>query len=60
MIFLPSAYSTTPSALATIVDPESLAATYSTPVPTIGDSGLNTGTACLCMFEPIRARLASS
>ena len=60
IIFLESAYSTTPSALQTIVDPESRAAIYSTPVPTIGASVLSSGTAWRCMFEPINARLASS
>ena len=30
------------------------------PVPTIGDSGSRSGTAWRCMFEPIRARFASS
>ena len=45
MILRESAYSTTPSALATIVEPESRAAIYSTPVPTIGDSQVINGTA---------------
>ena len=30
------------------------------PVPISGGSGFSSGTACLCMFEPISARLASS
>ena len=40
--------------------PESRAARSSMPVPTIGDSGSRSGTAWRCMFEPMRARLASS
>ena len=59
-IFKPSTYSTTPSALQTTVEPESLAAIHSTPVPTIGASGTNKGTAWRCMFDPIKVRLASS
>ena len=53
-------FSTTPSLLAVIVIPESLAARYSIPVPTSGDSGINKGTACLCMFDPIKERFTSS
>ena len=30
------------------------------PVPTNGDSGFNSGTACLIIFDPIKALLASS
>ena len=40
--------------------PESRATWVSRPVPTKGRSGRNRGTAWRCMFEPIRARLASS
>ena len=39
--------------------PESRATTCSMPVPTSGASGCSSGTAA-CMFEPMRARLASS
>src|SRR5439155_1435628 len=49
-----------PATLATISSPESLAAADSMPVPTIGASVTTRGTAWRCMFEPIRARLASS
>ena len=52
--------STTPSALHTMHTPESTAALYSIPVPTKGRSVLSSGTACLCMLEPMRARFASS
>ena len=45
---------------ATTQTPESLATFRSIPVPTSGFSVLSVGTACLCMFEPMRARLASS
>ncbi len=51
---------TTPSSRATRTWPESRAARTSIPVPTIGDSGSRRGTAWRCMFEPIRARFASS
>ena len=51
---------TTPARVATRTWPESRAARSSMPVPTIGDSGSRSGTAWRCMFEPIRARLASS
>ncbi len=40
--------------------PESLAATYSMPVPTMGASVRMRGTAWRCMLAPMRARLASS
>ena len=53
-------YSTTPGRLATTTDPESRATTCSMPVPTSGASGCSSGTAWRCMFEPMRARLASS
>ena len=59
-ILLPSILSTTPSLFATIVTPESKATSLSIPVPTNGDSGFNRGTACLIMFDPLRALLASS
>ena len=51
---------TSPLQSATMQTPESTAALYSIPVPTIGFSVLRSGTACLCMFEPMRARFASS
>ena len=51
---------TTPSYFETTHTPESTAALYSIPVPTIGLSVLRSGTACLCMFEPMRALFASS
>jgi hypothetical protein len=44
----------------TTTAPESRATMYSMPVPTIGASARSSGTAWRCMFEPIRARLASS
>ena len=49
-----------PALLATIVTPESKATSLSIPVPTNGASGFNSGTACLIIFEPIKALLASS
>ena len=55
-----STLSTTPPRLATSAAPESRATIPSMPVPTSGASVRNNGTACRCMFEPIRARLASS
>ena len=51
---------TVPEFFATTHTPESTAAFVSIPVPTTGASVIISGTACLCMFEPIRARLASS
>ena len=36
------------------------AASPSRPVATSGGSVISSGTACRCMFEPIKARLASS
>ena len=51
---------TVPPCFATRTPCESNAARYSTPVPTTGDSGWRRGTDCRIMFEPIRARLASS
>ena len=50
----------TPSRLATTVTPESRATMPSMPVPTSGDAVRSSGTAWRCMFDPIRARLASS
>ena len=43
-----------------MVAPESKATSFSIPVPTNGDSFLIKGTACLIMFDPIRALFASS
>ena len=40
--------------------PESFATFSSRPVPTSGVRGFRSGTAWRCMFEPIRARFASS
>ena len=60
VILLASTYSTTPSFSALIKTRESDATCFSKPVPTIGASGRNKGTACRIMFEPINARLASS
>ena len=51
---------TTPARVAMTTWPESRAARASMPVPTIGLSGSRSGTAWRCMFEPIRARFASS
>ena len=51
---------TTPSFLATITIPESTAALYSIPVPTIGLSVWINGTAWRCMLAPISALCASS
>ena len=56
----PSTDSTTPSRRATMHTPESRATTASMPVPTSGAAVRTSGTAWRCMFEPIRARLASS
>ncbi len=55
-----SAYSTFPSAWATMQAPESRATSISMPVPTRGFSLRSSGTAWRCMLEPMRARLASS
>ena len=57
---LAETYSTTPGRLAAITAPESRATMCSMPVPTSGASGWRRGTAWRCMFEPMRARLASS
>ncbi len=50
----------TPSRFATMVTPESRATIASMPVPTSGASVRRSGTAWRCMFEPMRARFASS
>ena len=55
-----STLSTLPSRRARTVTPESRPTVFSRPVPTSGASVLSSGTAWRCMFEPIRARLASS
>jgi hypothetical protein len=55
-----STCSTMPVRRATIVTPESRATTFSIPVPTSGASVRSSGTAWRCMFEPMRARFASS
>ncbi len=60
MILSAVTFSTTPSFLASTQTPESQAALYSMPVATMGCWVTISGTACRCMFEPIRARLASS
>ena len=59
-ILAASTFSTTPLFFATTQTPESPATIVSKPVPTRGFSGFKTGTACLIMFDPIRALLASS
>ena len=60
IILSASTYSTVPPLLALIKTLESDATDFSKPVPTIGDSGLSRGTACLIIFEPIKALFASS
>ena len=57
---LAETYSTTPGRRASTTAPESRATMCSMPVPTSGASGCSSGTAWRCMFEPMRARLASS
>ena len=57
---LASTVSTMPERRQTTQAPESLAATYSMPVPTMGASVRIRGTAWRCMFAPMRARFASS
>ena len=57
---LAETYSTTPGRRASTTAPESRATMCSMPVPTYGASGCRSGTAWRCMFEPMRARLASS
>ena len=59
-ILVASTWSTIPLLLAIIVTPLSLATIVSIPVPTNGLFDTSKGTACLCMFEPIKALLASS
>ena len=59
-IVVASTKSTTPSPSAVICVRESLTNWRSIPVPTIGASLLNKGTAWRIMFDPINARLASS
>ena len=60
IIFSESTYSTTPFPSEFTKTLESEATCLSSPVPTIGASGLRRGTACLIMLDPIKARLASS
>ena len=55
-----STNSTTPDLGEITQTPESRAALASMPVPTAGASVVRSGTACLCMLDPIRARFASS
>ena len=55
-----STSTTSPSSFARTKCPVSLATFSSNPVPTNGASGSIKGTACLCIFEPIKARFASS
>ena len=55
-----STWSTMPVRRAAMAAPESRATVSSMPVPTNGASARISGTAWRCMFEPIRARLASS
>ena len=58
-ILPPSTESTTPELFATTHTPESLATCLSKPVPTKGFCGISVGTACLIMFDPMSALLAS-
>ena len=51
---------TVPAACEITISPELRAAWTSIPVPTTGASETSRGTACFCMLEPMRARLASS
>ena len=55
-----SIWSTMPPRRAAMAAPESRATTDSMPVPTNGASAFTSGTAWRCMFEPMRARFASS
>ena len=48
-----------PAFPAIVTSPVSMAARYSRPVPISGGSVIMSGTAWRCMFEPMRARLAS-
>ena len=59
-ILVESTLVTVPELRATTQEPESLATLASIPVPMIGALALISGTACLCMLEPISALLASS
>ena len=59
-IALASTVLTVPARSASLTSPVSTAARYSSPVPMVGASGISSGTAWRIMFEPIRARLASS
>ena len=56
----PVTFSITPSSSANTNIPESFAALYSIPVPTIGLSVIISGTAWRCMLAPIKALFASS
>ena len=60
LIDLASTYVTFPSPSARMHMPESTAFLCSMPVATMGASVVRSGTACLCMFAPMRARFASS
>ena len=60
VIWLASTSSTIPSSSAITSWPESLATLSSIPVQTKGTSGFIKGAACLCIFDPIKARFASS
>ncbi len=51
---------TVPAWVESSTSPVSWAARRSIPVPTTGASGISSGTAWRCMFEPISARFASS
>ena len=59
-ILLASILSIVPPLDAVTHEPESLATSLSTPVPTKGFSACKVGTACLIILEPINALLASS
>ena len=58
-IFSASTSTTVPAFSARTTSPVSTAARYSSPVPTSGGSVIISGTACRCMFAPMRARFAS-
>ncbi len=60
MIWVESTNTTSPLTRVMGTMPESRATWVSRPVPTRARSGRSKGTAWRCMFEPIRARLASS
>jgi hypothetical protein len=55
-----STYVTVPFFAARTSRPELVATSRSMPVATTGGSVTKSGTACRCMLEPMRARLASS